>query len=263
MNLRGGWELIKRSHLGWLAGRGFYWTLTFGWMVPSLLYLFVWATVAGQGEVQGFNRDGFIVYYLCFIMLNQFTYPVCNWTVGDNIRIGNFSTWLLQPMPPIFEAITTDIAMKVVCTPFAVLVTVVLLIFLHPALPFSLWSCLYFLPALLLAQILRFLMAYTLALLALWNSRSDALLALNDTLVFLLAGEVAPIALLPGWLGTLATALPFRSMLGFPVEVLVGRLSTAEIWQGLALQSAWVLAVILLYRLVWHQGLRHYASVGG
>ena len=52
MNLRGGWELIKRSYLGWLAGRGFYWTLTFGWMVPSLLYLFVWATVAGQGQVK-------------------------------------------------------------------------------------------------------------------------------------------------------------------------------------------------------------------
>ena len=106
-------------------------------------------------------------------------------------------------------------------------------------------------------------MAYTLALLALWNSRADALLALNDTLIFLLAGEVAPVALLPGWLGILAMVLPFRSMLGFPVEVLTGRLSTVEIWQGFALQSAWVLAVILLYRLVWHQGLRHYASVGG
>src|SRR6266446_9489872 len=54
MNLRGGWELIKKSYLGWMASRGFFWTLTFGWMVPSLLYLFVWVAVAGQGQVQGF-----------------------------------------------------------------------------------------------------------------------------------------------------------------------------------------------------------------
>lgn len=263
MNLRGGWELIKKSYLGWMAGRGFFWTLTFGWMVPSLLYLFVWVAVAGQGQVQGFTRDDFIVYYLCFIMLNQLTYPVCNWTVGDSIRMGRLSDWLLRPLPVMFEAVASDIAMKMVCTPFAVAVTVVLAFFLRPVAHFSLQSVLFFLLALLLAQVLRFLMAYTLALLALWNSRADALLALNDSLVFLLAGQVAPIALLPGALRAVAIALPYRYMLGFPVELLIGRLSTTEIWQGFAWQCAWVIVVVFLYRVVWEHGLRHYTSVGG
>jgi len=263
MNLRGGWELIKKSYLGWMASRGFFWTLTFGWMVPSLLYLFVWVAVAGQGQVQGFTRDDFIVYYLCLIMLNQFTYPVCNWTVGDSIRMGRLSDWLLRPLPVMFEAIASDIAMKMVCTPFAVAVTVVLAFFLRPAVHFSPQSVLFFLPAFLLSQLLRFLMAYTLALLALWNSRADALLDLNDSLVFLLAGQVAPIALLPGALRALAAVLPYRYMLGFPIELLIGRLSTTEIWQGFAWQCAWVIGVVFLYKVVWKHGLRHYTSVGG
>jgi viologen exporter family transport system permease protein len=229
MNLRGGWELIKKSYLGWMASRGF-------------------------------TRDDFIVYYLCLIMLNQFTYPVCNWTVGDSIRMGRLSDWLLRPLPVMFEAIASDIAMKMVCTPFAVAVTVVLAFFLHPAAHFSPQSVLFFLPAFLLAQVLRFLMAYTLAL---WNSRADALLDLNDSLVFLLAGQVAPIALLPGALRALATVLPYRYMLGFPIELLIGRLSTTEIWQGFAWQCAWVIGVVFLYRFVWKHGLRHYTSVGG
>lgn len=263
MNLRGGWELIKKSYLGWMAGRGFFWTLAFGWMVPSLVYLFVWMAVAGQGQVQGFRRDDFIVYYLCFIMLNQLTYPVCNWTVGDSIRVGHLSDWLLRPLPVMFEAIASDVAMKMVCAPFAIAVTVTLVFFLHPAIHFSLQSVLFFLPAFLLAQVLRFLMAYSLALLALWNSRADALLGLNDSLVFLLAGQVAPIALLPGALRTLATILPYRYMLGFPIELLIGHLSITEIWQGFAWQCAWTIGVILLYRFVWKQGLRRYTSVGG
>lgn len=263
LNLRGGWELIRKSYLGWMAGRGFYWTLTFGWMMPSLVYLFVWATAAGQGQVQGFKRDDFIVYYLCFILLNQLTYPVSHWTMGDSVRMGRLPNWLLRPLPVMYEAIASDIAMKMVCTPFGVAITLVLAIFLHPAISFSPQSFLFFLPAILLAQVLRFLIGYTLALLALWNGRTDALLMLNDSLVFLFAGQVAPIELLPGGLHILAALLPYRYMLGFPVEVLIGRLSTAEIWQGFAWQIAWVLIVAVAYRFVWKQGLRHYVSAGG
>jgi len=263
LNLRGGWELIRKSYLGWFAGRGFYWTLTFGWMVPSLLYLFVWATAAGQGQLQGYTRDGFIVYYLCFILLNQFTYPVSNWTMGDSVRMGRLSNWLLRPLPVMYEAIASDIAMKMACTPFGVAIIVLLALILHPAFAWSWQSILFFLPAFVLAQALRFLMAYTLALLALWNGRTDSLLALNDSLIFLFAGQVAPVELLPGGLQTLAMVLPYRYMLGFPVEVLMGRLSTTAIWQGLAWQVGWLTLVIIVYRIVWKQGLRHYVAVGG
>ena len=86
-----------------------------------------------------------------------------------------------------------------------------------------------FIPALLLAWLLRFFWGYWLALLAFWATRADALLALQDTLVFLLAGQVAPVALLPGALQPAATRLPFRYMVGFPVEVLTGQLDAPPI----------------------------------
>ncbi|GIV96369.1 MAG: hypothetical protein KatS3mg057_1026 [Herpetosiphonaceae bacterium] len=109
MNLRAGLELIRRTLFGWMAGRGFFWTLAFGWMVPSLVYLFVWITLAEQRAIGGFERHEFIQYYLVLIIVNQLTYPVSNWTVGDVIRSGGFATWLLRPMAPIYEAIAGDI----------------------------------------------------------------------------------------------------------------------------------------------------------
>lgn len=232
-------------------------------MVPSLLYLFVWATAAGQHQIQGYTRNGFIVYYLCFILLNQFTYPVSNWTMGDSVRMGRLSNWLLRPLPVIYEAISSDIAMKMACTPFGITIIVLLALILHPTFTWSLQSVLFFLPAFLLAQALRFLMAYTLALFSLWNGRTDALLALNDSLIFLLAGQVAPIELLPKSLQVLATVLPYRYMLGFPVEVLIGHLDIPMILQGLAWQCGWLILVIVINRVVWKQGLRHYVAVGG
>ena len=48
MNLRGGWALIQRTWAMWLQHRCFFFLLAFGWMIPPLIYLFVWSTAAGE-----------------------------------------------------------------------------------------------------------------------------------------------------------------------------------------------------------------------
>jgi ABC-2 type transport system permease protein len=110
---------------------------------------------------------------------------------------------------------------------------------------------------------LRFFWGYWLALLAFWATRADALLALQDALVFLLAGQVAPVALLPGLLQDAATWLPFRYMVGFPVELLTGQLSPAAIRSGFTIQLAWLAVALALSDTLWRRGLHRYAAIGG
>jgi len=86
---------------------------------------------------------------------------------------------------------------------------------------------------------------------------------LQDTLVFLLAGQVAPTALLPGAVRGLAKALPFRYMLGFPVEVLTGQLAPIELLAGFACQAGWLVVALGLYAALWRLGLRRYVAAGG
>ncbi|RPI57634.1 MAG: hypothetical protein EHM56_03365, partial [Chloroflexi bacterium] len=131
------------------------------------------------------------------------------------------------------------------------------------SLPLDAWKVLAFLPALVLAWALRFLWGYWLALLSFWASRADALLSLQESLVFLLGGQVAPIVLLPGGMQQLAAALPFRYMLSFPVEILAGQVQGSEIWTGLAMQGAWLLLALGLCLGLWRAGLRRYGAVGG
>jgi len=120
-----------------------------------------------------------------------------------------------------------------------------------------------FVPALVMAWALRFFWGYWLALLAFWATRADALLALQDALVFLLAGQVAPTALLPDLMRRISIVLPFRYMLGFPVEILIGQLDTAEIGVGFAVQAGWLVVAVILFGVMWRQGVRRYAAVGG
>ncbi|MEW5871304.1 MAG: ABC-2 family transporter protein [Chloroflexota bacterium] len=263
MNHRGGWALIQSTWISWMQYRSFFFLLAFSWMIPPLIYLFVWSTAAGEATAGGLTRGQFVAYYLALILVNQLTYAQTNWTVGDLIRDGSMSTLLLRPLSPLYHALSSEIAGKVVYMTFVIPIVGVLALVLRPELHLSPPAVLAFLPALLLAWALRFLWGYWLALLAFWAARADALLALQDTLVFLLAGQVAPLALLPGPMQVAALLLPFRYMLGFPVEVLTGQASGAALWAGFAGQAAWLGLAVLLYALLWRAGLRRYAAIGG
>jgi ABC-2 type transport system permease protein len=263
LNIRGGWSLIKHSWLMWLQHRSFFFLLAFGWMIQPLIYLFVWSTAAGDSELGGLNRGEFVAYYLILILVNQLTYAQVNWTVGDEIRYGGMNRILLRPLAPIFDALSTEVAGKVVYMLFVIPVTVILALILRPELHLTLHNVMVFVPALFFAWALRFFWGYWLALLAFWSTRADALLSLQDSLVFLLAGQVAPVVLLPGLLQKTAILLPFRYMLGFPVEILTGQLYGRTILLGYGLQTCWLAVALTLYLIMWRAGLKRYSAVGG
>lgn len=263
MNHRGGMALIRSTWASWMQYRSFFFILAFGWMVPPLTSLFIWSAAAKEKPISGLNGGEFIAYYLILILVNQLTYAQANWTVGDVIRTGILNTWLLRPVPAIYHTLASEAAGKVVTLVFVIPVACLLSLILHPELHTSPGNSGLALLALLLAWALRFLWGYWLALLAFWTTRADALLSLQDTLVFLLSGIVAPVPVLPAALQTFARVLPFRYMVGFPVELLVYSYSPTEILYGFAWQIGWLAIALMLTRILWKQGLRNYTAIGG
>ena len=261
--MKSNWALIRGLWLSWLQYRSFFFILAFAWMIPPVIYMLVWSTAAGESDIAGFSRGAFIAYYLVLILVNQVTYAQTNWTVGDMIRSGQMNRILLRPIAPITDALASEVAGKVVFMIFDIPVVVLLALLLKPEMEFRLINGLAFIPALIFAWGLRFFWGYWLALLAFWTARADSLLALQDTLVFLLSGLVAPVALLPVWIYQAAVVLPFRYMVSFPVEVLTGRLTPIQMAEGFSIQLVWLGLAFGLYLILWTAGQRRFSAVGG
>jgi len=179
------------------------------------------------------------------------------------IRYGQINHILLRPLSPVFDALASEVAGKFVFLVFDVPILVVLAFILKPELTFTFEKSLLFILALLLAWGLRFLWGYWIALLAFWTARADALLTLQDSLIFLLSGQVAPVSLLPGVLQSAATILPFRYKIAFPVEILTGSLAGYDLVNGFFIQVLWLIVAGLLTIFVWNRGLKRYAGFEG
>jgi ABC-2 type transport system permease protein len=132
----------------------------------------------------------------------------------------------------------------------------------HPAFRLTVWAVCAFVPALLLAFLVRFLVDWIVALAAFWTTRVTAINQIHFMAVLFFSGQIAPLALLPAPLRVAAMVLPFRWTIGFPVELLLGRLSPAQAAAGVVVQAAWLLGGLALLRVLWRVSLKKYSAVG-
>ena len=88
----------------------------------------------------------------------------------------------------------------------------------------------------------------------------NTLPVLGVILVF--AGQIAPIALVPGWLQVVSYALPFWYMMGAPTEILRGSVSVEQALLIMAGQAAWLVVTVVAFAWIWKRGVRAYSAVG-
>jgi len=228
-----------------------------------IIYLAVWVTIAGGHAVGAFTTGDFVAYYLTFMLVNQFVGSIEIHTVEWEIRQGSISARLLLPTHPAIRPLASNLSFKGIGS-FVVIPGVFLLGFLfHPHFHTSPAYVGLAVFSTVLAALLQFLVGISIASLAFWITRADAVNQLHETLLFFLSGQLAPLALLPGALHQAAFILPYRYMLSFPVEVATGSLSGSDIALGFLAQLGWLAAGWALFQFVWRQGVRRYSAVGG
>jgi ABC-2 type transport system permease protein len=235
-----------------------------GLLLEPIVYLVVWTTVAASqgGSVSGFTAPDFAAYFTILMVVNQLTFTWHFHEFEWRIRNGFFSPLLLRPIHPIHSDLAENVTFKLLTFVITVPVAALLLVSFGARLQPQPWQALAFVPALLLAFALRFVFEWTLGTAAFWVTRMAALTQAYWVAVLFLSGQVAPLELFPAPVQVVASILPFRWMVAFPVELALGRVDAMGALIGFGAQLGWILVTLLVLRIAWRAGVRRYAAVG-
>jgi ABC-2 type transport system permease protein len=174
------------------------------------------------------------------------------------------SVKLLRPVHPFHQYASGDLGHRLVLLT-GLLPALALAVLLVPGLRYDLGpqDVVLVAGAVVLGYVLSILMASTVALAGFWTTQTTNLWMLWWGVGSFASGWVAPLELMPEWLGRIALVLPFRATLGFPAELMAGRLDGAEVAQGFTVGGAWTAAFAASYVVGWRRGIRRFQAVAG
>jgi len=107
-----------------------------------------------------------------------------------------------------------------------------------------------------------FLLSAAITSLAFWTTRVYSIHEFYYALMLLFSGQFVPLTLMPKLIQDIAQFLPFQLLIYFPIQLILGKLSSVQIIQGYVTGFIWLIVAITVFNWVWRNGVKRYSAVG-
>jgi len=120
-----------------------------------------------------------------------------------------------------------------------------------------------FLVALTLGVVVSFGLRFLVACTAFWLLDQSGVRVMSGAFAIFFSGMMLPLVLFPGWLGTLANALPWAAFVQVPNDIWLGRHAGTDMVLALGFQILWAVVLLGCCRLVLAAATRKVVVQGG
>lgn len=237
------------------------------WLLSTnmpLVMLALWSAAAGDGPVGRYGTAQFTAYFLAALIVRLLTGAWVIWELNTEIRQGTLSFRLLRPVHPLLAYACENLAAVPLRAVLSLPVALVLLLSSGGGLltgePLR-WVL--FPVAVAGAWAITFLAMSLVGALAFYVESAASVFEIWMGLFGVFSGYLVPLELFPPWLSTAARFLPFRYMLAFPVEMIIGMMPRERALLELGVQWGFVAVLGYLAAAAWRAGLRRFAAFGG
>jgi ABC-2 type transport system permease protein len=235
------------------------------WLVSPIIYLAVWTSIANaNGDVSGYTANDFTTYYMTLLLVDQITSNIVIHSFGYKIQDGSLSGELVRPIHPMLtNALVNNIAFKALTIMGLIPIWIILYFLVKPDFSsVTLPNILLAIPAMILAFFMGFLFSAAITSLAFWTTRVYSIHEFYFAMILLFSGQFVPLPLMPQVIQSIAQFLPFQYLIYFPIQLILGNLSSQQIVQGYVLLPIWLGVSALLFNWVWRNGVKRYSAVG-
>ncbi len=247
-----------------LAYRLYFVTQFFVQIISITIFVYFWRAVYASGAEPGGLT---LQQTLNYILLAQILVPVVQnrliFNFGFLIREGDLAIDLTRPIDfqvAFYVRALADLAVSLVLRLPLLLLAILVFGLQLPAQPGT-WLA--FIVALVLGHGVLFFFDWTFSCLAFYTTETWGLSVVREGVAAFFAGAFLPLMMMPGWLQSIALALPFAQALYVPVSFLSGITPASAALQVWAVQLAWLLGLGVLSRLVFSAAVRVVTVQGG
>lgn len=237
------------------------------WLLSTnmpLVMLALWSAVARDAPIGRFGQQEFVAYYLATLVVRLLTGAWVIWELNYEIRQGTLAFRLLRPVHPLVVYATENVAAMPLRLLLSLPIALTLLFTVgHDHLTRDPLLVALFPVAVIGGWLITFLAMALIGALAFLIDSATSLFEVWLGLFGIFSGYLVPLELFPRWIEVLSRFLPFRYMLAFPVEMIIGMTPRPAALRELAIQWAFVVGLVALVRVTWRLGLRRYAAFGG
>ena len=236
-----------------------------GMIAEPVIYLVVWSTIAKQtgGTVGGYTEGAFAAYYIVWTLVRNMNIVFTPFGWENRIREGELSMMLMRPIHPIFSDIAYFSGWKIVVIILWIPIAIFLTWVFKPTLEFTAMKAIVFFIAIWGAYLIRTMLLSLLGMITFWTTRVSAIFELYFAFELILSGRLVPMTLMPAWVQNLSNYLPFKYTFFFPIDALVGNMSTNDLWIGVGMQILWITIGASFLSLVWRAAIKQFSAVGG
>ncbi len=235
------------------------------WLVSPIIYLAVWTSIAqSKGSVNGLTANDFVTYYMTLLIVDQITSNIVIHTFAYKVQDGSLSGELIRPIHPMLtNALVNNIAFKGLTIMGFIPVWIVLFFLYRPDFSsVTLTGILLAIPAMLIGFSVGFLLSAAITSLAFWTTRVYSIHEFYYALMLLFSGQFVPLTLMPKFIQVVAQFLPYQLQIYFPIQLILGKLSSAQIIQGYVSGCIWLIIAIVVFNWIWRNGVKRYSAVG-
>lgn len=230
-----------------------------------LISLAVWYAVARSTPSFVLSPRDTLTYYVLVMFVLVCTNAWNGYFFAREILNGDLVKYLVRPMGALWHHVVNNLVEKgikfIIPVPLLLVSMWIWREAFSPAI-FEPRHLLLFIPSLLLALGVSFLLDMALGTLAFWFEDANEIRRYKDVFQEVASGVLIPFAAMPEKLQFVLGLLPFRYTLSAPLEVLLGQVEGTRALALLGQQAAWMAVLGFVLWVLYRAGLKRYAVPG-
>jgi len=228
-----------------------------------VVFAYIWLSIYRGGGVMGdYTLSGLMFYYVVAVFIRLLISGTdVGWTIGDEIREGGISIYLVAPISYIkmhlAKSLGSIFARLVVFLPIFLYI-----LFFVKKDKFNFLVMFVFFVSLSLGYMINFVIGYLVGISTFYFGFVMGLNFTTQKIVQFFSGMMVPLGLLPLFWQKIASFLPFRFIVYLPNRIIANNTSYLEIGKELMIGLIWLIGLLIFAKLVHKGGLKRFEGEG-